>query len=72
MEKRLVTWEMERMSQWFRYDHLPGHLQPISKIFHDAAKELCTNLPYSTAERATALRKLLEGKDAAVRAAMEQ
>lgn len=54
----------------FAYGHLPEDLQAVSKQFHDLAHELAGTLPQG-AELSTALRKLLEGKDAAVRAALE-
>ncbi len=53
--------------KYFKYDHLPKHLQAISKPFCEAA-EFVEMLPaQDPAEKATALRKLLEAKDAAVR-----
>ena len=51
---------------WFRFNHLPAHLQATSKRFANLAIELA-RLP-SSAERSMSLRKLLEAKDAAVRA----
>jgi hypothetical protein len=56
-----------RMLKWFKYDHLPVHLQAISRPFLQIAQVvdyLCEPGP----ERTVALRKLLEAKDAAVRA----
>lgn len=52
--------------QFFGYDHLPKHLQMVSKPFCELAEWVHTELP-RCAERTVALRKLLEGKDAAVR-----
>jgi hypothetical protein len=57
----------DRLLQFFAYNHLPDHLQAVSKPFCDLAMELTINLP-SNPERTTALRKLLEAKDCAVRA----
>jgi hypothetical protein len=57
----------EPILQFFRYDHLPEKLQVVSKPFGDLASELVRELPRNP-ERTVALRKLLEGKDAAVRA----
>ena len=51
----------------FEYGHLPEHLQEVSKRFCELAQWCDDNLPHD-AETSTALRKLLEGKDAAVRA----
>lgn len=57
----------ERMLKWFEYKHLPPHLQEVSAPFGDLAASLATNLAPGP-ERTIALRKLLEAKDAAVRA----
>lgn len=56
--------------KFFAFSHLPPALQEVSRIFHDAAASTCAVVPAS-AERTVALRKLLEAKDAAVRAALE-
>lgn len=50
----------------FRYDHLPPHLQAMSKPFAALADVLSKTI--EGPEAAVALRKLLEAKDAAVRA----
>lgn len=55
--------------QFFAYTHLPEHLQAISKPFCDLADQIVETLP-SNPERTVALRKLLEAKDCAVRAAI--
>jgi hypothetical protein len=57
---------MSDLLQFFDYAHLPPHLQTVSKSFHDLAHELAMTLPLN-AETTTALRKLLEAKDCAVR-----
>jgi hypothetical protein len=57
----------ESLLQFFTYEHLPEHLQVISKPFGDLANTLVENLPRNP-ERTVALRKLLEAKDCAVRA----
>lgn len=54
--------------QYFKYSHLPKDLQVVSKPFSDMAQVIAT-LP-SNPECTVSLRKLLESKDAAVRAAM--
>jgi hypothetical protein len=59
----------EPIMQWFAYEHLPEHLQAVSKPFCELAQHVVETLP-RCAERTVALRKLLEGKDAAVRASM--
>ena len=53
--------------KFFKYDHLPAHLQELSKPFCDLATWVDQNLP-ANAETSTSLRKLLEAKDCAVRA----
>lgn len=53
--------------RYFHYAHLPPQLQKCSKPFCDLARLLIDTAPRN-AERSVALRKLLEAKDAAVRA----
>lgn len=60
---------MDKLLQFFSYQHLPPHLQAVSKPFGDMAQELAAVLP-KNAESTTALRKLLEAKDCAVRAVL--
>ena len=57
----------ERMLKWFEFGHLPEHLQVVSKEFSKLADSIC-KLIEPGPERTVALRKLLESKDAAVRA----
>lgn len=57
----------EHIMQFFAYAHLPERLQAVSKPFGDLAASLVDTLPRNP-ERTVALRKLLEAKDAAVRA----
>lgn len=57
----------EHIEQYFRYDHLPEKLQVVSKPFGDLAQRMIEVLPRNP-ERTVMLRKLLEAKDAAVRA----
>ena len=57
----------EPILQFFTYKHLPPHLQHVSEWFHDLAEDITTHLPRNP-ERTVCLRKLLEAKDAAVRA----
>ena len=58
----------DRMLKWFDYGHLPEHLQEISNPFSDLAKLIIVQSIQAGPERTVALRKLLEAKDAAVRA----
>lgn len=53
--------------KYFAYEHLPAHLQEVSKPIGELAKQMDETLPDS-AEKAAGLRKLLEAKDALVRA----
>lgn len=57
---------VEHIAQFFAFGHLPPHLQEVSKPFSELA-DLILTLPRNP-ERTVALRKLLEAKDAAVRA----
>lgn len=60
---------VEHISQFFVYSHLPERLQQYSQPFGDLATWIVETLPRNP-ERTVALRKLLEAKDAAVRAAL--
>lgn len=57
----------ERMMKWFAYEHLPEHLKSVSCEFANLATRISTSIDPGP-ERTVALRKLLEAKDAAVRA----
>lgn len=57
----------EPIMQFFTYAHLPDHLASISAAFANLADIVVESLPRNP-ERTVALRKLLEAKDAAVRA----
>jgi len=59
--------KQEQMLKWFAWEHLPLHLQAISKHFGVLAETLVIDIMPGP-ERTVALRKLLEAKDAAVRA----
>lgn len=74
-----TTPQTEHILQFFAYDHLPAHMKAVSKPFCDLARVIVADgeMPEGTAmqfplprnpERTVALRKLLEAKDAAVRA----
>jgi hypothetical protein len=54
----------------FTYDHLPEHLQEVSRPICELAQEMTAKL--SGPELTAGLRKLLEAKDALVRARVEQ
>lgn len=55
--------------KFFSYAHLPAHLQEVSKPFSELAQQVATRAP-DNQETTVALRKLLEAKDAAVRATL--
>ena len=58
-----------KLLQFFAYAHLPPHLQAVSRPFSALARRLEDTLP-SNAEKNTAMRRLLEAKDCAVRAVL--
>jgi ferritin-like protein len=60
---------MNRLLQFFSYQHLPPHLALVAKPFADLAAKLDAQLP-DNPEKTVALRKLLEAKDCAVRAVL--
>ena len=57
----------DHILQFFKYEHLPQHLQVISKPFCEQAQEIAKTIPRNP-ERTAGLRKLLEAKDCIVRA----
>jgi hypothetical protein len=63
----MATPEQEPLLQFFVWEHLREDLRAISMPFGKLANELVDVLPRNP-ERTTALRKLLEAKDCAVRA----
>ena len=59
----------DHILRFFHYAHLPEVLRVRSKPFCDLARMIIETTPRNP-ERTAALRKLLEAKDAAVRAAL--
>ncbi|HGN2269931.1 TPA: hypothetical protein ACXJOG_003538 [Proteus mirabilis] len=53
--------------KYFEYQHLPAHLQEVSKPIGDLAKLMDEQLPDGS-EKSAGIRKLLEAKDCLVRA----
>lgn len=53
--------------KYFAYEHLPTHLQEVSKPIGELARQMDETLP-DGAEKSAGLRKLLEAKDCLVRA----
>ena len=68
LQRKIGDMDQEHIMQFFAYEHLPPHLQAVSKPFGELAAVVMT-LPRNP-ERSVALRKLLEAKDAAVRASL--
>lgn len=58
---------LDPILRYFHYGHLPPVLQAVSREFCGLATFIIHTVPRN-AERTVALRKLLEAKDAAVRA----
>lgn len=58
---------IEHVLKYFAYSHLSTNLQEVSKPFCELANRVANQSPDSP-ETTIALRKLLEAKDAAVRA----
>lgn len=65
------TLEENPILEYFQYAHLQPDLQKVSAPWCRLAWNTARDLPPG-AERSVALRKLLEGKDAAVRAALKR
>ena len=59
--------DAEHILQFFAFAHLPDHLAVVSRPFAMIANRIVATVPRNP-ERTVALRKLLEAKDAAVRA----
>ncbi len=62
--------KMYPILRYFEYEHLPVRFQEFSKPFSDLAHMMALELPWCP-ETSAGLRKLLEAKDCAVRAALE-
>ena len=59
---------VQAVLQFFAFAHLPAHLQAVSRPFSELAERIADGP--QNAEATGALRKLLEAKDAAVRAVL--
>jgi hypothetical protein len=57
--------------QWLTFRHLPESLQPFSALFYEAADALLGVVGVDSPELTTALNKLIEAKDSAVRAGIK-
>lgn len=62
--------KFQRILKYFRFQHLPAHLQEVSKPFSDLATIMVktqVDNDGDVAETMAGLRKLLEAKDCSVR-----
>jgi hypothetical protein len=59
------------VDRYFVFEHLPVHLQEVSKPLAELAKLMNESLPDGP-EKSTGMRKLLEAKDCFVRAALDK
>jgi hypothetical protein len=57
--------------QWLTYSHLPPKLQRFSTPFYETAVILLVTVKTDSPELTTALNKLIEAKDSAVRAGIK-
>lgn len=57
--------------QWLTFSHLPEQLRPYSEPFYVAGVELVRTILTDSPELTTALNKLVEAKDSAVRAGIK-
>ena len=55
--------------KYFAFEHLPPHLQVVSRPIGELARQLDAELP-DGAEKSAGLRKLLEAKDCMVRSVL--
>lgn len=70
----MVTGEIRAIRRYFEWEHLPPQLQEVSRPFGELADRMIETLPIrgdSAFETLAGLRRLLEAKDCAVRAALE-
>ena len=61
---------VDDLMMWFKYDHLPEHLQKASEPLAHIAHAMALEYGESGREAVAGLRKLLEAKDCFVRAAI--
>ena len=62
---------VERLMQFFAYEHLPENLRQVSQPCAQLAIDMATGLPQNQ-ELTVGLRKLLEAKDCFVRAQLDK
>jgi hypothetical protein len=61
---------VQQVLRHFEFGHLPPHLQAVSEPFRDLAYRMADSL--EGPELVVGLRKMLEGKDCCVRAALDE
>lgn len=66
MYHKIIDPEVEEYLKFFKYQHLPPHLQSVSKQCSDLAHSMTKDL--SGPQLLIGLQKLLEAKDCFVRA----
>lgn len=69
--KEIETTPFDRLLKYFKFDHLPEHLQETSRDFSELAHQMAFKAKVErldVGETMAGLRKLLEAKDCAVRA----
>lgn len=62
--------QCDALMRYFAFLHLPPKLQQVSRHFYTLAEVVQNTVPDGP-EKTVCLRKLLESKDAAVRAALD-
>lgn len=61
---------MSELLRFFNGRSIPNRIRPVSDLFESTADQLNVMLPPG-AEKTVALRKLIESRDAAIRAAQD-
>lgn len=69
LEITIMYLAIQHVLKFFSYSHLSTKLQEVSKPFCDLAQQVAERAP-DNPETTVALRKLLEAKDAAMRATL--
>lgn len=59
----------QELLAFFAFEHLPPHLQAVSRPIGELARNMAGTLP-DCAEKTAGMRKMLEAKDCFVRAAL--
>lgn len=67
MEQQIIASSITHTLRYFTYEHLPEDLQAVSKGFSELAYKVVKQAPQNY-QTVVSLQKLLEAKDAAVRA----